>query len=89
VHLAREHCSAGVGVDAWCLRMLSSVSIAAHAHAFAVLDPVFIRFKVVSSVASSCWRGAMKDGLLPDPRRAHVSMAFDGRRRLELSAGGT
>ena len=49
VHLAREHCSAGVSIKAWCLWILSSVLIATHA--FAVFDLVFIALQVVNIVA--------------------------------------
>lgn len=49
VHLAREGCSAGVSVKAWCLWLLSSVLIATHA--FAVFNAVFIALQVVNILA--------------------------------------
>jgi hypothetical protein len=49
VHLAGEHCSAGVSVKAWYLWLLSSVLIATHA--FVVLNAVFIALQVVNIFA--------------------------------------
>lgn len=49
VHIAREGCSAGVSLKAWALWLVSSVLI--FAHAFAVVDPVFIVLQSVNILA--------------------------------------
>jgi lipid-A-disaccharide synthase-like uncharacterized protein len=49
LHLAREHCSAGVSVRAWQIWLLSSVLI--FSHALEVFDPVFLTLQTVNSVA--------------------------------------
>jgi lipid-A-disaccharide synthase-like uncharacterized protein len=49
LHLAREHCSAGVSVRAWQIWLLSSVLI--FSHALEVFDPVFLTLQAVNSVA--------------------------------------
>jgi uncharacterized protein with PQ loop repeat len=62
VHLAHEHCSAGVSIKAWCLWILSSLLIGTHA--FVVFDLVFIALEVVNLAAmamSSCWPGVIKE----------------------------
>lgn len=49
VHLAREHCSAGVSINAWFCWLLSSLLI--FLHAFDMADPVFITLQTVNIVA--------------------------------------
>lgn len=49
VHLAREHCSAGVSLPAWLLWLLGSVLI--FAHALVVMDAVFIALQAVNILA--------------------------------------
>lgn len=49
LHLAREHCSAGVSIRAWQIWLLSSVLI--FSHAFELFDRVFITLQTVNIVA--------------------------------------
>ncbi|MCI0417425.1 hypothetical protein L0222_32065 [bacterium] len=49
VHLAIEHCSAGVSVKAWMLWLLASFLISLHA--FNVFDIVFVTLQSVNIVA--------------------------------------
>jgi uncharacterized protein with PQ loop repeat len=49
VHLAKEHCSAGVSVKAWMLWFLASFLISFHA--FRVLDVVFLTLQSVNMIA--------------------------------------
>lgn len=49
VHIAREGCSSGVSINAWCLWLLASLFIAAHA--LVVFDAVFMALQVVNILA--------------------------------------
>ena len=49
LHLAREHCSAGISVSAWWIWLVSSVLIATHA--FGVFDLVLITLQTVNIIA--------------------------------------
>ena len=49
VHIAREGCSAGISVKAWYLWLLSSVLV--FAHAFMILDVVFLALQTVNVLA--------------------------------------
>lgn len=49
LHLARQHCSAGVSLGAWFLWLLGGVLILSHA--IRVADGVFVTLQIVSIVA--------------------------------------
>lgn len=49
IHLATEHCSAGVSVRAWILWLLAAFLISLHA--FSVFDIVFVALQIVNIVA--------------------------------------
>lgn len=49
LHLARQHCSAGVSLGAWLLWLLGSVLVLSHA--IRVADGVFVTLQIVSIVA--------------------------------------
>ena len=49
VHLAREHCSAGISRRAWSLWLVSSVLILSHA--LDVFDVVFLTLQTINLVA--------------------------------------
>lgn len=49
IHLIREHCSAGVSLNAWLLWLLGSILILSHA--FNVMDIVFVVLQVINIVA--------------------------------------
>ena len=49
IHLAKEHCSAGVSVNAWLLWLLGSCLI--YAHALTGRDIVFITLQTINVVA--------------------------------------
>lgn len=49
IHLAKEHCSAGVSIRAWLLWLLASVLI--FLHAFNIFDAVFMSLQIVNIVA--------------------------------------
>lgn len=48
IHLAKEHCSAGVSLNAWLLWLLGSVLI--FSHTLNVMDIVFITLQTVNIV---------------------------------------
>ena|SRR5712692_1713158 len=49
IHLAKEHCSAGVSLNAWLLWLLGSVLILSHA--VIVMDIVFVMLQIINIVA--------------------------------------
>ena len=49
IHLAKEHCSAGVSIKAWLLWLIASIFI--FLHAFDVFDVVFMTLQIINIVA--------------------------------------
>lgn len=49
IHLAKEHCSAGVSLNAWLLWLLGSILILSHAASG--MDIVFVMLQIINIVA--------------------------------------
>lgn len=78
VHLAREHCSAGVSRRAWAMWVVSSLLIGAlaiHRH-----DPVFILLQISSltSAVIILLLAARYRGMACDAHRSFSSAGFSG-----------
>ena len=78
VHLAKEHCSAGVSSRAWTMWLVSSVligALAVHRH-----DPVFILLQVSSltSAAAILVLGRRYRGLVCETHRRVIAERWPG-----------